>query len=355
MISIRMCCLRLFALFVTFRTAFQTKQNLVLKNPALRQQLITFKAQHPRPRISRFERILWVWLRRLWGQWKSALWIVNPETVVAWHRAGFRLYWSILSRSDHGSMSAKRRQEMMKLVRRLAQDNPTWGAPRIHGELLKLGFTVKERTISRYLTRYHPPSGKKGNWFTLIQTHRHAITAMDFFIVPTLFFFRPLYAFFIIIHEKRRILHFNVTFHPTAIWVKAQLKIAFSKTHSIKFLLFDNDAIFSTLVVDTLKKLGIEAKRTAFKSLWQNGIVERFVSSVRRDLLYHVIVFNEHHLSLLLKDYVDYYHHDRTHYNLEKETPSGRPIQPKPNSAAKLIALPRVGGLHHRYAWKNAA
>ena len=271
MISIRMCCLRLFVLFVTFRTAFQTKQNLVLESLALRQQLITFKAQHPRPKVSRFERIFWVWFRRLWSQWKSALCIVNPETVVAWHRTGFRLYWSLLSKSDCESMSAKRRREIMKLVRRLAQENPTWGAPRIHGELLKLGFAVKERTISRYLMRFHPPNGKKGKWFTFIQNHRHAIAAMDFFIVPTLFF-RPLYAFFIITHEKRRILHFNVTFHPTAIWVKAQLEEAFSKAHSIKYLLFDNDAIFSTLIVDTLKKLGIEAKRTAFKSPWQNGI-----------------------------------------------------------------------------------
>ncbi|MFC2146458.1 integrase core domain-containing protein [Acidobacteriota bacterium] len=192
---------------------------------------------------------------------------------------------------------------------------------------------------------------------TFLENQRKGIAAMDFFVVPTLFFKR-LYCFFIIDHHRRRILHFNVTFHPTALWVSYQIQAAFSSINSLKFIkymILDHDTIFSALVTKTLKSLGITPIRTSIRSPWQNGIAERWIGSCRRELLDHVIILNPNHLYKLLEEYVDYYHQDRTHYNLGKDPPESRQVQKKESDNDKVIALPKVGGLHHKYVWKQAA
>ena len=239
----------------------------------------------------------------------------------------------------------------------MAKENPTWGAPRIHGELLKLGFNVSERSVSRYLAKIRsgPQGNKLNKWLTFLINQGKGIAAMDFFVVPTLFFKR-LYCFFIIDHHRRRILYFNVTFHPTAQWVCYQLQKAFSSLErATKCIILDNDKIFAKCVTRTLESLGIIPIRTAIRSPWQNGIAERWVGSCRREMLDHVIILNQNHLYNLLEEYIDYYHHDRTHYNLGKDPPISRPVQKKESQYDKVIALPRVGGLHHKYVWEKAA
>jgi len=231
----------------------------------------------------------------------------------------------------------------------MATENPTWGAPRTHGELLMLGFSLSETTVSRWL-RQAPRTPKIARrWLTFLRNHREAIAAMDFFTVPTLTF-GVLYCFFIIGHDRRKILRCRVTRHPTALWIVQQMREAWPYIPVHRFLLFDRDAKFGNDVVSSVKEMGSLPLRTAFRSPWQNGVAERWVGSCRRDLLDHVIVLNERHLKRLMAEYVRYYHQDRTHLGLAKDTPSGRPVAIRPPLTSKIQSWPRLGGLHHRYA-----
>jgi transposase InsO family protein len=283
---------------------------------------------------------------------------VKPETVVRWHRKGFRLYWRFLSEKGIGKSKGKPPldKETVLLIHRFLNDNPTWRAPRIHGELLKLGFKVSERSVSRYLREIKPVHSNGSKWMTFLTNQRKGIAAMDFFVAPTLFFKR-LFVFFIISHDRRRIIHIAVTYHPTAMWVSDQIRKAFSSPDFsyIKYMIHDRDGSFSTLVRQTLKSFGIESVRTSVASPWQNGVAERWVGSCRRELLNHVIILNRRHLEILLSEYVLYYNEDRTHYNLDKDPPSGRPVLQRQSDDDKVIALSRIGGLHHKYVWKDAA
>ena len=189
---------------------------------------------------------------------------------------------------------------------------------------------------------------------TFLRNHMNGITAMDFFVVPTVGF-RLLYVWFIIDHGRRRIIHFNVTANPTAPWVIQQLREAFPYDSAPRYLIFDNDTIFSDEVFKSIRSLGIEPKRTAYRSPWQNGTAERWVLSVRREMLDSVVVVHEEHLRRLLNNYVAYYHQDRPHLGLEKDTPVPRPVSKRPSGGGTIISLPRVGGLHHRYEWRQAA
>ncbi len=239
-------------------------------------------------------------------------------------------------------------KEVRALIFRMVTENPTWGAPRIHGELLKMGFDLAEPTVSRWVRRA-PRAPDPMQWLTFLRNHREAIAAMDFFTVPTLTF-GVLYCFFIISHDRRRIVHYNATRNPTALWVALQLHETWDcGEQPERFLIFDRDAKFSADVVSTVKAIGSQPIRTAFRSPWQNGIAERWVGSVRRDLLDHVIVLNRKHLRRLLNEYVRYYHEDRTHLGLGKDTPDSRVPASAPCSRHKVISLPRLGGLHHRY------
>jgi len=238
------------------------------------------------------------------------------------------------------------------LIRRFALENGG-GARKAHAELGKLGFTVSLATVSRYIPKQPPDRGKQQRWVTFLQNHKDAITAMDFFVVPTVRF-RLLYVWFVIDHGRRRIIHLNVTTNPTAQWVIQQLRESFPYDSSPRYLIFDNDAIFSDKVEEAIKSLGTEPKRTGFRSPWQNGVAQRWVGSCKREIINHVIVFNEDHLRRILLDYVRYYNSDRVH-TVIRDSPQGRPIEARPLSSAKVVGLPRVGGLHHRYAWKEAA
>ena len=346
--------LRIFALFQSLGYLFHSRADLLMEIVILKQQVAVLKKQNPRLKLSQFDRIFRAWLRGLWDKWREALIVVKPETVISWHRKGFRLYWKYRSKNRKSKGKSSIAKQLIRLIRQIATENPTWGAPRLHGELLKLGFDVSERTISRYLSKPGPtPNRKKGpKWKSFINNQRKGFAAMDFFVVPTLFF-KNLYCFFIIRHERRRILHFNVTFHPTAQWVSSQLRTAFTNKHLIKFMIYDRDAIFSLLVKETLNGLGIESRRTSYRSPWQNGIAERWIGSCRRELLDHVIILNRNHLLRLLNEYVEYYHQDRTHYHLDKDPPLGRPVLKRESEDDKVIALPRIGGLHHKYIWQS--
>src|SRR5579859_6192664 len=331
-----------------FARIFRSRRDLLLENVALRQQLGVLRQRHPRPKFATPDKFFWVMLRRLWPGWKQALILIQPETVVRWHRAGFRLYWKWISRcrAHVGRKCVSR--ELRELIFRMVAENPTWGAPRIHGEMKMLGFDVSERTVSRWIRRAPRNPEQVKRWAAFLSNHREAIAAMDFFTVPTLTF-SVLYCFFVIAHDRRRILHFNVTRHPSSVWVIQQLREAFPYDSSPKYLIFDRATNFNQEVVSTVKALGIEPKRTCFRSPWQNGVAERWVGNCRRDLLDHVIVLNRRHLKRLINEYVLYYLEDRTHLALEKGTPAGREAKEDPGCGHKVISMPRLGGLHHRY------
>ncbi len=297
--------------------------------------------------LANIDKLFWIAGRRFWSHWKGSLLIVSPEAVVRWHRAGFRAYWTW--RSRHQVVCGRKRisKELRDLIFKMVTENPTWGAPRIHGELLKLGFDLSERTVSRWVLRAPRDPEAARRWKAFLSNHREVIAAMDFFSVPTVTF-GLLYCFFMIGHDRRRILHFGVTRHPTSAWVVQQLREAFPYDSSHKYLIFDRDTKFSAEVMMAVRAMGSEPIRTSFKSPWQNGAAERWVGSCRRDLLDHVIALNEAHLKRLVSEYIRYYHEDRTHLGLGKDTPHGRPSSVEtPHS--HVVKFPRVGGLHHRY------
>jgi putative transposase len=323
----------------------QSHRSLLLENLALRQQLAVLKRKHPRPRMRAFDRIFWVLARRFWGAWKQSLVLVNPETIVRWHRAGFRLYWSLISKARKRVGRKKLSTDVRELIFRMVAENPTWGAPRIHGELLMLGFDVSERTISRWMQRVRRDPQPAQRWRAFLANHKEAIAAMDFFTVPTITF-GVLYCFFVIRHDRRRILHFNITRHPTSNWIIQQLREAFPFAAVPRFLIHDRDAKYGTEVPAAIRSLKINAVRTSFGSPWQNGVAERWVGSCRRELLDHVIAVNERHLKRLLSEYVSYYHEDRTHLGLGKGTPKHRT---RCATQGRVLSHDRLGGLHHRY------
>jgi transposase InsO family protein len=328
-----------------FMRLFRSRQILLIENLALRQQLAVFKRQHSRPRLTAADRLFWVLLHALWSSWRKALIVVSPDTVVRWHRAGFRLYWRLISRVRRPIGRRPVTKEIRELIFQMVAENPTWRAPRIHGEVVMLGFEVSERSVSRWMRRAPrpPPSGQR--WLTFLRNHREAIAAMDFFSIPTVTF-GVLYVFFIIGHGRRRILHFNVTRHPTSAWIVQQLREAFPYESTAKFLILDHDAKYGTEVPAAIRSMNITAVRTSVGCPWQNGVAERWVGSCRRELLDHVIAINESHLKRLLSAYVKYYHQDRTHCGLERQAPETRT---RCSGGGKVVAWPRVGGLHHRY------
>jgi len=344
--------LRLAAVIIRWLASVgRSRRELLLENIALRQQLATM-VQRKRPRIRPADRVFWSALRRVWSRWAEVLVIVKPETVVGWHRAGFRLYWQRLSRRGMRRGRPMVPGEVRDLIRRMAAENQ-WRAPRIHGELLRLGFSVSERTVSRYLRGLPARPESRQNWRTFMKNHREVIAAMDFFTVPTASF-RLLYVLFVIRHGGRDIAHWNITEHPTARWVCQQMRDAFPYDSASRYLVFDRDTIFSAEVARAVRSLNIEPTRTSYRSPWQNGVAERFVGTLRRELLDHTIVLDDRHLRRLLGEYIGYYLADRTHLGLDKDAPRTRPVWPRPTRPAAVHARPRVGGLHHRYCWRAA-
>jgi putative transposase len=267
-----------------------------------------------------------------------------------WHRKAFRGYWRWISKPGPGRPPIA--EEAKALIARMATENG-WRARKIQAELSMLGIHLGLTTISRYLLNSGPGKDRQQRWLTFLRNHRDLIAGMDFFVVQSVQF-KLLYVWFAIDHERRKILHFNVTAHPTADWVMQQLREAFPDAPNHRYLIFDNDSIFSPELVRTIRSCGIYPRRTALRSPWQNGTAERLVGSVRKELLDHVVVINENHLRRLLREYIEYYNTEPVHTSIGN-APEGRTVQDRPSDQAKVIGSPRVGGPHHRYVWAEAA
>lgn len=324
-----------------FISAFQTQSELALENLALRQQVAILKMRNTRPNLSNSDRLFWVVLSRLWGNWCAALHVVQPATVIRWHRKGFKLYWK---RKSQRLGRPDIKTDVRKLIQQISEENPLWGAPRIHGELQKLGIQVSQATVSKYLVKSRKPPSQA--WRTFLRNHTSDLISLDFLTIPTATF-RVLYVLVILSHERRRILHFNVTSNPTAAWAARQLLEACGSDEQPKFLLWDRDGIYGGLFSRQAAALGIREVVTAPRSPWQNAYVERVIGSIRRECLNHVIVLAERQLKRVLSEYVDYYNSVRTHLSLDKDAPNCREM--KSPSDGKVISIRRVGGLHHEY------
>src|SRR5579862_8422280 len=267
--------------------------------------------------------------------------IVRPETILRWHRAGFRTYWRWKAHRRVGRPTINR--ELRDLIRRMSEDNPLWGAPRIHGELLKLGFEVAQSTISKYMVKRRGPPSQ--GWRTFLRNHADAIAAIDLCVVPTLTF-ELLFAFLIVGHGRRQLLWFAVTRHPTAKWLAQQIVEAFPWDTAPDHLLRDNDAAYGLVFTRRLRAMGIRDRPIAARSPWQNAYVERLIGTIRRDCLDHILIFGEAHLHRVLTLYSLYYNQTRTHLGLGKDAPFGRVVE----RSGTVIAVPILSGLHHRYA-----
>jgi putative transposase len=328
----------------TLSSIFRSRAALGLENLALRHQLgVLQRSAKKRPKLTPADRRLWVGLSHIWSDWRSALAIVKPETVVAWHRAGFRRFWTRKVRRGHPGRPVISR-EIRALIRRMCRENPGWGAPRIHGELRKLGIDLGESSVSKYMVRCRKPPSQ--TWRTFLDNHFTQLVSIDFFTVPTIRF-QVLYVFLVLAHDRRRVLHFNVTAHPTAEWTGQQLREAFPFDQLPRYLLRDRDAIFGHDFREQVRDMGIREVLSTPRSPWQRAYVERMIGSIRRECLDHVIVLHENSLRRTLASYLDYYHRSRTHLSLGKDAPQPRPIQPV--EMGRVVAVPQVGGLHHRY------
>src|SRR6516165_11146461 len=315
-----------------------------LENLALRHQIgVLQMSAARRPKLTSGDRLFWICLSRLWPDWRSALAIVKPETVVACHRAAFRLFWTWKVRCGKPGRPVIS-SEVRDLIRKMCRENPGWGAPRIHGELLKLGIDIGQSSVSKYMVRCRKPPSQ--TWRTFLENHAQQLVSIDFFTVPTIRF-QVLYVFLVLAHDRRRILHFNVTAHPTADWTGQQLREAFPFAQLPRYLLRDRDAIFGDDFREHVRDMGICEVLSAPRSPWQRAYIERVIGSVRRECLDHMIVFHETSLRRTLTSYFDYYHRSRTHLSLAKDSPEPRPIHPP--EMGSVVALPRVVGLHHRY------
>lgn len=338
------------ALLLTLPSLFRGNAALRAENLALRHQVTVLQRQllGRRVRLERADRILWVWLLRLWSDWRSVLVIVQPETVLRWHRQGFRLYWRWKSRHRQ-SGRPRISQEIQGLIRKMADANPTWGAPRIHGELLMLGIRVSESTVSTYLPRRRKPPSQ--GWRTFLANHLHEAIAVDFAVVPTATF-QILFVVVVLSLERRKVLHLNVTAHPNARWTAQQIVEACAWNQAPSYLIRDRDGIYGDAFRRRVSALGIAEIPIAPRSPWQNAYAERVIGSLRRECLDHVLVLNERQCRRILSRYAQYYNRSRTHLALEKDAPEARAVQGP--ELGGVIALPEVGGLHHRYERRAA-
>ena len=320
----------------------RSRRRLQVEVLVLRHQLNILRRQVPgRTRLSNLDRLLFVWLYRLWPDVVDAVTIIRPETLIRWHRLGFRAYWRWKSRPRAGRPPVP--VEVRELIREMSRANWLWGAPRIHGELLKLGIEVAQSTVAKYMAKRPRRSGQ--SWKTFLRNHADGIAAIDLFVVPTIGF-KLLYGLLILGHGRRRLIHHAVTAHPTAAWVARQIVEAFPWDEAPEYLVRDRDAIYGEVVRRRLRGLGIRDRPIGPRSPQQNAYVERLIGSVRRECIDHVIVFGESHLRRIMSMYASYYNHARTHLALGKDAPAGRSIE----RSGRIIAEPMVAGLHHRYA-----
>jgi putative transposase len=336
------------ALLAFMAALFRSRTSLHLEHLALRHQLAVYQRSVPRPRLRATDRLFWAWLSRLWAGWQSALVFVQPRTVIAWQRQRFRDHWRQLSRQ--GTPGRPRiAKELRELIRTMWQANPTWGAPRIVGELRKLGIDVAKSTVETYRVRPDRPSSP--TWKTFLKNHVQDLVALDFFVVPTLRH-KVLFVLVILAHHRRGVVHFNVTEHPTAKWTAQQVVEAFPWETAPRYLLRDRDRIYSIAFRQRVRNMGMEEVVIAPRSPWQNPYVERLIGSIRRECLDHVIVLHERHLRRLLTEYFRYYHYWRPRRALAMDCPMPRLVQ-RPEDGS-IREIPEVGGLHHHYERRAA-
>ena len=322
---------------------FKSRRRLEIENLFLRHQLnIALRRMPHRLRLRGSDRALMVWMTWLWPGLLGLSRVVQPDTILRWHRAGFRAYWRWKSRARSGRPPLDR--ELRELIRRMSKDNPLWGAPRIHGELLKLGFEVAESTVSKYMIeRRGPPSQ---TWRTFLLNHADAIAAIDLCVVPTLTF-GCLFAFLVLGHGRRQLIWFAVTQQPTAEWLAQQIVAAFPWDTAPTYLLRDNDGAYGEAFTRRVRAMGIRDRPISPRSPWQNPYVERLIGTLRRDCLDHILIVGERHLRRVLTSYSLYYNETRTHLGLSKDAPLGRAVQ----RSGTIVTTPVLCGLHHRYAW----
>jgi putative transposase len=327
---------------------FRSHAALELKLVALQHQLAVLRRQRPgRPQLSSLDRLLWVLLYRIWPKVIDTMVLVKPATVIEWHRKGFRFYWRWRSRRRPGRPRIS--PEIRDLIRRMSKANPLWGAPRIHGELLKLGIKISQATVGRWMP--WRPKVPSPTWRSFLCNHLPDIVAIDMFVVATATF-QLLYALIVLSHDRRRVVHFAVTPNPTQDWLSRQVTEAFPWDTAPRYLLRDRDASYGPAFRHRVRAMGITEVITAPRSPWQNPYVERLIGSIRRECLDHIIILNECHLRRVLSSYFQYHHDARTHLSLGKDCPRPRAIQSP--SEGNIIAFPEVGGLHHRYERRAA-
>ena len=320
---------------------FKSKLRLEAENAVLRHQLNVLRRRlHGRARLTNSDRWFLIQLYRWFPSILQVLTIIRPETLVRWHRAGFRHYWRWKSRSPGGRPQIE--TDLRALIRRMSVENPLWGAPRIHGELLKLGFEVAQSSVAKYMVQRRGPPSQ--GWRTFLRNHAPDVAAMDLFVVPTIGF-DLLYAFVIMRLDRRDLVWINVTANPTAEWVARQITEAFPWDGAPRYMIRDRDRIYGTVVTRRLRAMGIRDKPIAPASPWQNSFVERLIGSIRRECLDHLIVLGEAHLRRILKNYADYYNGMRTHRSLNKDAPVSRPVRRSGFISSDAL----LGGLHHRY------
>jgi putative transposase len=335
----------LWAIFGTTRSLFRTQRELALENLALRQQVAVLIRTRGgrRLRLGLWDRAFWVMLSQGWKCWREALAIVEPETVIRWHRDGFRRFWRRRSRSGRVGRPGLDRA-VVKVIQRMAQANVTWGAPRIRNELAMLGIEVAVSTVAKYMPRLRRPPSQ--TWRAFLDNHLKDLVALDFFVVPTATF-GILFGLVVLEHHRRRVVHFNVTAQPTAEWTARQLIQAFPEETARRFLVRDRDKIYGKQFRRVIEVLGIEEVVTAARSPWQNPYAERLIGSLRRDCLDHVIVLDQVHLRRILGEYFQYYNGTRCHLSLAGDAPEPRGVQGP--ELGEIVELPKLRGLHHWY------
>jgi len=337
------------ALLSFVASLFRSRASLCLEHLALRHQLAVYKKTVDLPRLRWTDRVFWAWLSRLWSGWQRALAFVQPRTVIAWQRQRFRDHWRQLGQPGTPGRPTIT-QEVRDLIRIMWQTNPTWGAPRIVGELRMLGIEVAKSTVEKYrVPLRNPPTP---TWKTFLNNHRQDLVSLDSFIVPTVTY-KVLFVLLILTHQRRCVVHFNVTEHPTAEWTAQQVLEALPWDDVPRYLLRDRDRIYGAAFRQRVRHMGIEEVLMAPWNPWQNPFVERLMGSIRRECLDHVVVFHERDLQRILAGYFAYDQHWRTHLSLAMDCPEPRPVSPPTRGG--VMAVPEVGGLHLHYEWQQAA
>ena len=329
-------------LLLVVASALKSRGRLAAENLVLRQQVLVLRRKHRgRVKLCGLDRAILAWLSRIVPAVTDAIVVVKPQTLLRWHRRGFRAFWRWKSGPAGGRPRVS--GDVRGLILRIAAENPLWGAPRIHGEMLKLGFELAQATVSNYLRRHPRPRGQ--TWKTFIENHKDALAAIDLFVVPTIGF-KLMYGIAIIHLKRRELVWTNATLHPTAEWIAQQISEAFPWDQAPKHLIRDRDASYGAVFKRRLATLAIRDHPTAPRSPWQNGYVERVIGSIRRECLDHTIIFGEAHLRRTLRSYAHYYNRARTHLSLAKDSPIHRPVQRK----GVISKRPHLSGLHHEYA-----